>query len=249
MNATAVPVSALERPVAALERPAAAPLQRALPVLAISLLTHLGIILLMLVASRDPSPVVPREIPVELVQTSPAEPEKPNSKPVEQKKTPQRQQVPQHQPAQQRPQPQNAAQAKATPKPPQPKPPQPKPPVQPQQSVTQRMEKLLGPMPAVALPGTSDAGDEEVSYKQLVLSQVAKAKKEGRYRGIPGVASVAFSLGDHGELVRCEVVRKSADPNLNEEAKNMVQRAAPFPVPPAGAVRDFVIGLRFQAMP
>jgi len=111
------------------------------------------------------------------------------------------------------------------------------------------MERLLGPMPAIAMPGAADDGTEMVSYHQLVLSKVAKAKKEGRYSGIPGTATVSFSLGDGGEVVRCDVIIKSVDPALDAETVAMVHRGAPYPPPPPGAQRDYVITLRFQALP
>ena len=111
------------------------------------------------------------------------------------------------------------------------------------------MDRLIGPMAAIPLPAASADGEIGASYKQLVLSQVAKAKKVGRYRGVPGVASVSFTVGDDGTLLRCEIVRKSVDPGLDAEAIAMIRRAAPFPPPPPGALRDFVIGLRFSAMP
>lgn len=117
------------------------------------------------------------------------------------------------------------------------------------ESVEQRMERLIGPMAAIPLPATAADGTESATYKQIVLSQVAKAKKVGRYQGVPGATSVAFTVADDGTLAHCEIVGHSADPSLDAEALAMVRRAAPFPAPPPGARRDFVIGLRFQAMP
>ena len=213
-------------------------------VLTLSALAHAGLILLVLVRGHgDVAPPPPREIPVELVQLPAKEPPKAAAQP--------QARSPQAKPPQAKPPSLKAEHAarteehKAVPKPPKSHPPKP----DQNDSVSERMEQLLGPMPAIALPSESDTGTDTASYKQLVLSQVAKAKKEGRSTGIPGVASVSFTIGEHGEVVRCEVIHKSVDPKLDAEAVAMVRRGAPYPPPPPGASRDFNIGLRFKALP
>ena len=104
-------------------------------------------------------------------------------------------------------------------------------------------------MPAIALPGASDAGTESVSYPQLVLSQVAKAKKQGRYVGVPGYAGVRFRVAEDGSLESVKLVASSGDPNLDIEAEAMIRRAAPFPKPPPGGRRDYGITLVFKPQP
>lgn len=176
-----------------------------------------------------------QEIPVEVVQLPPAaEKPKPAAPKPPAPKTQQTAQKPQP-----KPEPKTASK------------PQPKPQVAqkpPQQSGEERMKNLLGPMPAIALPGATTNGDESVVYSQLVLSKVAKAKKQGRYNGIPGAASVAFSLGDAGDVRDVHIVRASGDPTLDEEAIAMVKRGSPYPPPPPGGRRDYAITLRFQAL-
>lgn len=118
----------------------------------------------------------------------------------------------------------------------------------PPESPSERLKDLLGSMPgeqAVALPGASAEGTEAVSYPRLVLSQVAKAKKQGVYPGIPGAASVAFTVGDAGQLARIVIERPSGIASLDAEAIAMIKRGAPYPPPPPGARRDYVITLRF----
>ncbi len=138
----------------------------------------------------------------------------------------------------------------------------PRPPAPPTEDTAQRMKDLLGdastsiagPSPtegpatlgAVALPGTAADGSVEVSYPQLVMSRVAKAKKQGRYAGTPGRARVSFTLSDTGEPESIVVVTPSGDPSLDEEAVAMIKRGAPYPAPPPGARRDFVVGLQFR---
>ena len=188
-------------------------------VIAVSLILHAAVLLPL----RGEHAAPPRrEISVELVQLPPKREPKPPAPRA-------RAQPPR------RPSPRSVAQ----------KPPAPK----PTESVADRLKNLLGPMPAFALPATTETGAEPVSYAQLVLSQVAKAKKQGRYRGVPGKAGVAFRLGDKGEIVMVDLVRPSGDPSLDEEAVAMIKRGAPYPPPPPGGQRDYAITLRFSAIP
>ena len=231
-----------------------------LVIAAVSLAAHLAFIVPMLTPRHEPD--APREIPVEVVQMPPppppaaaSRPKEPPPKPAapQQKTPPEHKQAEQKQAEQKKPDapkapakaepskaaPSKAAQSKAAPSKD----------AAAQRAVAERMERLIGAMPAIALPGEAETGTEAVSYKQLVLSKVAKAKPEGRSHGIPGAASVSFTLGDAGDVVRCEIVHKSDDPNLDAEAIAMVRRGAPYPPPPPDADREFVITLRFAAMP
>jgi protein TonB len=161
----------------------------------------------------------PTEIPVEIVTLPPqAPPAKPPPKPPAPKQVAQRQDPP-----------------KPAPKPAKPAPPSPQ----------ERLAQLLG-QPALALPGAGYDGGDDVSYGQLVLSQVAKAKKMGRYPGTPGATSVSFTLSDTGEIATVAIVRSSGQKWLDDEAIAMIRRAAPYPPPPPGARRDFTVTLRFE---
>lgn len=230
-------------------------------VVAGSLLIHAAIVAPLVWAPRAEAARPPAEIPVEVVQLPP-EPEKPkppqakppaaSAKPAPQAKPP-------------------APQAKAPEaKPPEPKPSEPKPsepkhspsksaekdhaakPAKaPEKSVTQRMAQLIGPMPAMAMPALASGDnplDDTISYQQLILSRVAKQKRDDRHDGIPGHAVITFAIGDNGEVVTCEVREKSGDPNLDAEGKAMVYRGAPYPPPPPGAPRQFSFGLAFHTL-
>lgn len=121
----------------------------------------------------------------------------------------------------------------------------------PEKSVTQRMAQLIGPMPAMAMPALASGDnplDDTISYQQLILSRVAKQKRDDRHDGIPGHAVITFAVGDNGEVVTCEVREKSGDPNLDAEGKAMVYRGAPYPPPPPGAPRQFSFGLAFHTL-
>jgi protein TonB len=105
------------------------------------------------------------------------------------------------------------------------------------------IESGLGPLPdsfrAVALPAMGEAGDEAVSYQQIVFSQLAKAKAIGQWKGAPGTAGVHFSIDETGKLLDVEIVHKSGVSELDAEALAIVRRAAPFPTPPRDGQRSF----------
>lgn len=183
----------------------------------------------------------PVETPIEVVQLPP-EPDKP--KPA----------APQAKPPQQT-KPPEPPRRQAQTKPPAPKPPEKeradKPEKTPEKSVAERMAQLLGPMPAMAMPalGSGDNPlDDTVSYQQLILSRVAKQKREDQHDGVPTHAVITFAIGDQGEVVTCEVREKSLDPTLDAEAVAMVYRGAPYPLPPPGAPRKFSFGLAFHTL-
>ncbi len=233
---------------------------RAAPIIIlVSALVHSAALLLFLLRDGRPLPRAPREIPVELVQMpSPARPAPKTPPPprLEAQATP-------HETSARRP----AAKSLAA------KPPAAKSEMKSEAAkseaakpkaaesgrgrsgpdVAERMTRLLGAMPtampAVAMPGQADDGTEAVSYPQLVLSKLAKAKKDGRHQGIPGRSSVAFSLGVAGQVVAVAVTHPSGDAALDEEAIAMVHRGEPYPPPPPGGQRDYAITLVFRAMP
>lgn len=226
---------------------------RALPIIiVVSLLVH-ATALLLFVGRADRSPAPPREIPIELVQLPKPPPPAANPAPKQPPSPKQAHSVP-PKPAEKpaarsekpapRPAPKPAEKSAAKPKAQE---------ARPRQSVADRMQALIGPtslgMPAVAMPGEAADGTDAVSYSQLVLSRIAKAKREGRHQGVPGYSSVAFSLGIAGQVVSASIVGSSGDPALDEEAIAMVHRGEPFPPPPVGGQRDYAITLVFRAMP
>lgn len=226
--------------------------------LAASLLAHGAALALLLRAPHAAAAKPPAEISVEVVQQMPAE--KAAAPPP---KAPRSAEAPK--PAAATPARSEKQAAKpATPKPATPRPPKaaaaPKavaskespsnraePPAA--QNVADRMAALLGPMPAAVMPTTAGADnpfDDSLSYKQMVLSKVARQRREDRHNGIPGHVVVAFAIGDSGEVVSCAVREKSADPALDDEAMAMVRRGEPYPAPPPGAPREFSFGLAFR---
>jgi protein TonB len=64
-----------------------------------------------------------------------------------------------------------------------------------------------------------------------------------------GIAELAFTLDRNGEVVTSRVVRSSGFAALDQETIDTVQRAQPFPPPPAnmpGETFDFTVPIRFN---
>ena len=97
---------------------------------------------------------------------------------------------------------------------------------------------------AIALPATSDTG-EATGYESLVFSQLYKAKEAHRHQGLPGTATVVFTVDDAGKLVQSAVAAPSGVASLDAEALQVIREAAPFPPPPAGAQHEFSANVSF----
>lgn len=91
----------------------------------------------------------------------------------------------------------------------------------------------------------NDTGND--NYRAKVLQQVQDAMIDpGRPRP-KAVALVAFSVDANGGLAAVTLAKDSGHPDLDAEALDMVQRAAPFPPPPPGADRRFGAFIEFGA--
>ncbi len=232
---------------APLVAPAKRPKDRVLPILIVgSLIVHALVFLPSLLSHQGSEAGGSQEIPVEVVQEAPSPPPPPP------RATPPKPEAPKPQaPKPDPPRPEPPRPEPPKPQPPKPEPPKPaKQPADPsRENVAERMKDLLGGMPAIALPGEDPSGTENVSYEQLVLSQLRKVKDEGRHPGVPGAASVTFVLDDAGGVARVSVVHPSGNPTLDKEAVAMVYRGAPYPAPPPGARRDYTFTLLFRQLP
>jgi colicin import membrane protein len=103
---------------------------------------------------------------------------------------------------------------------------------------------------AIAVPGaTNDASAEPVSYELLVFSLLERAKQypeSALRRGARGNVTLSFSVDDQGQPQDIEILESSGEADLDVEGLSMIMRAAPFPVPPAGAPRTFAPEVRFN---
>jgi colicin import membrane protein len=101
---------------------------------------------------------------------------------------------------------------------------------------------------AVAVPLPDEGGDESMSYKVIVFGLLARFKhfpESAIQRGAKGIAVIGFVLDDSGGVVSVSLLRSSGDADLDAESVALVNRAAPFPVPPPGAERSFAAEIAF----
>jgi colicin import membrane protein len=101
---------------------------------------------------------------------------------------------------------------------------------------------------AVALPMPTDTGSELVSYKEIVFGLLERAKhypETAMERGARGAAVIGFTLDSDGKIVDLQLLQSSGEADLDVESLALVDRAAPFPLPPPGAQRSFSAEVRF----
>ena len=87
-------------------------------------------------------------------------------------------------------------------------------------------------------------------WQRSMVSRLETSKHALRREGgRQGTVIVAFAISRAGNLVSARVTRGSGDPALDAEAKTLVERAAPFPAPPAGVGEkdlSFTVPIRFK---
>lgn len=101
--------------------------------------------------------------------------------------------------------------------------------------------------PPVAVPGHGpSAEDERRAYAEAVWRRILAGKPD-RAR-FPGTVMVRFAIAADGSLAVTEVAEPSGVPALDSLAVAVVERAAPFPPPPArGPVpAPFTLPVRFR---
>ncbi len=87
-------------------------------------------------------------------------------------------------------------------------------------------------------------------WQRSMVSRLETSKRAlRRQANREGTVVVAFAITRAGGLRSARVMRGSGDPALDAVAKSLVERAAPFPAPPAGADGDalsFTVPIRFK---
>lgn len=84
------------------------------------------------------------------------------------------------------------------------------------------------------------AGNAKASnYPGKVYSKIRRTRQKNA--GGAGVARVRFSIAANGALANVRIVASSGLSSVDNAAVDHVRRSAPFPPPPAGAQRQFVI--------
>ena len=56
---------------------------------------------------------------------------------------------------------------------------------------------------------------------------------------VAGTAVISFTIADNGGVAALSVAQSSGVPEIDQAGLALVQRAMPFPPPPAGAQRSF----------
>ncbi len=87
---------------------------------------------------------------------------------------------------------------------------------------------------------TSAQGNADASnYAGKVKRKILRARRKSV--NIRGVVLVTFRIADSGALVSANIARSSGSKRLDRIALSQVRAAAPFPIPPAGARREYTI--------
>ena len=87
------------------------------------------------------------------------------------------------------------------------------------------------------------------AYQTAVAGHLARFKRypeRARAQGSEGAPAVSFALDGSGRIVAAALARSSGNAALDAEVVAMARRASPFPVPPAGAPRQFSVSIRFK---
>ncbi|KIC44886.1 TonB family protein [Tateyamaria sp. ANG-S1] len=88
--------------------------------------------------------------------------------------------------------------------------------------------------------GAAQAGNAAASnYPGQVMRRIQRVRRPRV--GAQGAATVSFRVASNGALSAVSVASSSGSSDLDRAAMQVIQRAAPFPVPPPGAQRSFRI--------
>ena len=86
----------------------------------------------------------------------------------------------------------------------------------------------------------SEAGNAaSASYAGEVMRHLSRVRRP-RASG-PGSAFVSFTVAPSGELENIAILESSGSSRFDRDALRVVERAAPFPQPPSGVNRSFVV--------
>ena len=81
-------------------------------------------------------------------------------------------------------------------------------------------------------------------YPGRVFAKIARTRR--KRAGGSGTARIRFVISAKGKLLSVSLARGSGNKKVDRAALDHVRRAAPFPKPPVGAKRNFVIPLKFK---
>ena len=91
--------------------------------------------------------------------------------------------------------------------------------------------------------GQDTASENEINaFYQEVIAELAG--QSSPVFPIDAEALIAFTVAEDGSLESSEVAQSSGSAPLDQAALTLVQNAAPFPIPPAGANRSLSITIK-----
>lgn len=90
--------------------------------------------------------------------------------------------------------------------------------------------------------GTGDPSEPaRISYQDMVATMLARAKRypeRALRRHTTGEGTIRLRISSQGDVAGFEIVQSTSSPILDEELKDMVERAAPFPPFPKDLRKD-----------
>ncbi len=91
-------------------------------------------------------------------------------------------------------------------------------------------------------------GTEDMRYLSVLWGMIMpKRHMPARILHIDAEVKIGFFVDDSGALESVEIYRTSGYPDYDEEAKDAIRRAAPFPPPPADEPHGFIANMDFPA--
>jgi protein TonB len=114
-------------------------------------------------------------------------------------------------------------------------------------------EQVMPPAPVTtAPPPPRPSAAQLASWHRKIAIQLERHKNypaPAQARHETGVTTVAFTIDREGKVVASRIIRSSGFASLDQETIATVQRAAPFPPPPAnlpGPTFDFTVPIQFN---
>ena len=80
------------------------------------------------------------------------------------------------------------------------------------------------------------------NYAGKVMQHLSRVRRPRA--SSPGSAIVVFKIDYHGQISAISISKSSGSSRFDRDALKVVERAAPFPVPPKGVRRDFTVEIK-----
>jgi protein TonB len=128
---------------------------------------------------------------------------------------------------------------------------QPPPPTEQPTETPREQSKPTPPRVAASRSGVGLGSSREVrDWASRVTAQLARNKRypgDALAGGIGGTAIVTFAIDGAGNVSAVRLVRSSGNASLDRESRDLVRRAAPFPIPPQGKA-SITVPVNFNVM-